>query len=410
MVSKATKIRLGIFIAIGSLLILVFAGAVAGSRLVQKRDIYFIEFQNYSVSGLQVGGPVNYQGIKVGRVEEIKINPKDVTRIVLKISVEAGTPIKADAEAVLALIGITGLKAVEIKGGTNESILLKPKSYIKAGVTMLDDISDRAMSIAEKLDMIAANISDLTSDENRKNIAKILEQTSLLIADTRTNMSSTLASLSMIAKNTANITTDLGRNMDNITNNLTKNMDLISNSTATGIDSVATASKTSIETLTKTLNSELLMITNKLEQSITQITNESSALISDARVQVKTVGEHSDLMVLETTKQIATISANLNRSLDQLNILLDSPEFTKLMVNLTALSGQLAEANLTGMVTELGTTMHRAGILVTNLNRIVVRGQSNMLDMIDNLAEASENLNEFSRQISDTPSILLRGN
>jgi len=61
-------------------------------------------------------------------------------------------------------------------------------------------------------------------------------------------------------------------------------------------------------------------------------------------------------------------------------------------------------------VNDLSSTIQKAGILVSNLNRVVVRGQSNLLDTLDSLAEASDNLNEFSRQLSENPAILLRGN
>jgi len=80
------------------------------------------------------------------------------------------------------------------------------------------------------------------------------------------------------------------------------------------------------------------------------------------------------------------------------------------MQNLSTLSGQLADANLSNMVVELSSTIQKAGILASNLNRVVVRGQSNLLDTLDSLAETSENLSEFSRQIADNPTILLRGN
>ncbi len=410
MVSKATKIRLGIFIAIGSLLIIVFAAAVAGSRLVQKRDVYYIQFENYSVSGLQIGGAVNYQGIKVGRVENIRINPKDVTKIIITISVDAGTPIKQDTEAVLTLVGITGLKSVEIRGGTNESALLPKKSYIKAGVSMFDDISDRAISIAEKIDLIASNLSQLTSSENQKNIANILAQTSLLITDTRENMATTLISLSRIANNTADLTTDLSRNLDKITDNLNKNMDSITQSTTSGIDSLSLSGRKSLESITSSLTKELTVITANLDKQLTQIASQSNSLIEDARLQINTVGGHTDQMVLEATKQITTLSSSLNGSLQQINLLLNSPEFARLMQNLSALSGQLADANLSNMVVELSSTIQKAGILAANLNRVVVRGQNNLLDTLDSLAETSENLSEFSRQIADNPTILLRGN
>ncbi|PKN72255.1 MAG: hypothetical protein CVU50_08200 [Candidatus Cloacimonetes bacterium HGW-Cloacimonetes-3] len=410
MVSKSTKVRLGIFLAVGSLLIIVFAAAVAGSRLVQKRDIYYIQFENYSVSGMQVGGAVNYQGIKVGRVESIKIDPKDVTKITLTVSVEAGTPIKADTEAVLTLVGITGLKAVEIRGGTNESALLKPKSFIKVGVSIFDDISDRAVSIAEKIDLIAANINEMTGEENRKNIATILAQTSLLLQTTRENLSTTLVSFNKIANNTAELTESIGNNLNKLTDNLTKNVDNITLSTTNNIDNLTNETRISLETLTKTLNSELVSITKNLEQSINEVTSSSTSLMQDTQFQVNNIGANTDRMILETTKQIIATSANINSSLDKVNAMLNTPGVDSLMTNLGTLAGKLAQTDLNAMVTELSVTIQKTGTLVSSLNRLVARGQGDILDILDSMAETSDNLKEFSRQISDTPSVLIRGN
>jgi phospholipid/cholesterol/gamma-HCH transport system substrate-binding protein len=410
LISKAVKIRLGIFIAIGSILILVFAGAIAGSRLMERRDIYYIQFENYSVSGMQVGGTVNYQGIKVGRVESIKIDPNDVTKVTLTISVDSGTPIKADCEAILTMVGITGLKAVEIRGGTNESALLKPKSFIKVGVSTFDDITDRALSIAEKIDMIASNINAITNEENQKNIAAILAQTSMLLESTRTNLATTLVSFNRIANNTADLTEGLGKNLDKITDNLTKNVDAIAQSTTNNIDNISNTSQESLVSLTKTLNTELASVTGLLEQSITQITAQSNTIMQDTQMQINTIGEHTDQMILETTKQIVATSANLNRSLDKVNEILQRPGVDSLMINISKLAGKLSETDFDTMVSDLSVTIQKTGTLVSTLHRLVVRGQGDVLDILDSLAETSENLNEFSRQISDNPTILLRGN
>jgi phospholipid/cholesterol/gamma-HCH transport system substrate-binding protein len=377
---------------------------------VQKRDIYYIQFENYSVSGMQVGGAVNYQGIKVGRVESIKIDPKDVTKITLTVSVEAGTPIKADTEAVLTLVGITGLKAVEIRGGTNESALLKPKSFIKVGVSIFDDISDRAVSIAEKIDLIAANINEMTGEENRKNIATILAQTSLLLQTTRENLSTTLVSFNKIANNTAELTESIGNNLNKLTDNLTKNVDNITLSTTNNIDNLTNETRISLETLTKTLNSELVSITKNLEQSINEVTSSSTSLMQDTQFQVNNIGANTDRMILETTKQIIATSANINSSLDKVNAMLNTPGVDSLMTNLGTLAGKLAQTDLNAMVTELSVTIQKTGTLVSSLNRLVARGQGDILDILDSMAETSDNLKEFSRQISDTPSVLIRGN
>ena len=80
------------------------------------------------------------------------------------------------------------------------------------------------------------------------------------------------------------------------------------------------------------------------------------------------------------------------------------------MTNLGTLCGELSRANINEMVSELSTTIHKTGNLVANLNRVVTRGQGDLLEILSTLTETSENLNEFSRQIADTPAILLRGN
>jgi phospholipid/cholesterol/gamma-HCH transport system substrate-binding protein len=386
-------------LAVGSLLILIFAAAVAGNRLTQKWDTYYIVFEDYPVSGLQVGGTVNYQGIKVGRVEEIKIDPEDVLKVRVKINIETGTPIKENTEAVLSLIGITGLKAVEIRGGTNEAKTMKPGSYIKPGSTMIDDISERAISIAEKLDLIAANINDMTNEQNRENIARILQETGQILHDTRSNLSGTLDAISRIANNTADLTEGLSRNIDFISQNLASNMDLVSQSTAESLEMIA-----------ETLNSELIVITQNLNQSISDISEQGEYLLQDTRFHLNNIGTNANTLVLESTEQIVSVSSSINRSLETIDRLLSSDEFISIVQNLDALSAKLAEADVQGMVGNLGTTIQRTGVLINTLNRTVSRSQDDLMETLENLRDATENLNDFSRQISDNPAILLRGN
>ncbi|MCK9557729.1 MAG: MlaD family protein [Candidatus Cloacimonetes bacterium] len=399
MVSKATKVRLGVFLAIGSLLILVFAAAVAGNRLTQKWDTYYIEFVDYPVSGLQVGGTVNYQGIKVGRVEDIKIDPQNVLKVKVTINIEPGTPIKEDTEAVLTLVGITGLKAVEIRGGTNEARTINPGGQIKAGSTMIDDISERAVSIAEKIDLIASNINEITSEQNRENLAKILRETGLILETTSSKLSNTLDSFSRIANNTADLTEDLSKNIDFISQNLAGNIDDISES-AMG----------SLEDIANIVNEELVMITRNLNQNVNDISEQAELLIQDTRFHMNNIGQNTNSLVLESTQQILDVSANINRSLDTINQLLSSDEFVSIVENVDVLSGQLAEANVKDMVVNLGTTIQRTGILINTLNRTVLRSQDDLAETLENLRNATENFNDFSRQISDNPAILLRGN
>jgi len=219
-----------------------------------------------------------------------------------------------------------------------------------------------------------------------------------------------MQSISKIANNTADLTEELSKDLNTVTENLTKNLDAITSSATSNIQNVSETSQASLISVTDNVNQQLEDLTNKLETSLMQLTNDGSALIREANLQVSTVGEHSDQMVLETTREILTISNNINRALDQVNAILYTPGFDSLMTNLGKLSGELAKTDLKGMVTELATTIQKTGTLVSNLNRVVTRGQGDLLEILSTLTETSENLNEFSRQIADTPAILLRGN
>jgi ABC-type transporter Mla subunit MlaD len=55
-------------------------------------------------------------------------------------------------------------------------------------------------------------------------------------------------------------------------------------------------------------------------------------------------------------------------------------------------------------------TVQRTGVLINTLNRTVMRSQDDLMETLENLRDATNNLNDFSRQISDNPAILLRGN
>jgi phospholipid/cholesterol/gamma-HCH transport system substrate-binding protein len=398
MVTKAQKIRLGIFIAIGSVLILVFAGVVAGSKLFQKRDIYYVQYSDVSVNGLQVGGTVNYHGIKVGRVETIKLNPKDVSKVILTISVEAGTPIKADVEATLVPVGITGLKSVELRGGSNQAVLVKPNSYLRTGTSTFDDITGRAVSIAEKIDLIASNISSITNNENQKNIAEILRQTSLLLSDTRENLGGTLKSLSVIAANASEITSSASSNLTKFTDNANANMTLLTTSTVSNIDKISNSATGQMESMGKNLN-----------QSITELNANTNLLLTDTRTQINTVGNRSDQMIIQTTKNIGDIAANINLTLNRINQIVNTAPFDSLIINANTISRKLAAADLVQLVSDLNVTVNKTSSMIANVDRTVSRGRTDLLQTLEDLREAAENLNEFSKQISEDPSVLLKG-
>jgi len=258
---------------------------------------------------------------------------------------------------------------VEIKGGTNEAVTMKPLSFIKAGSTMIDDISDRAASIVDKLELIADNVHELTNQQNRDNIAKILEETGLILTETRENVSTTMQALTRVANNTAVLTDELSQNIESLTENLTENIDDVANVT---IDSV--------KEITESLNKELLTITKSLNTTVDELSDQTIALMDDTRFHLNNIGANANNLVLESTEQIVLLSTNLNSSLDKINSVIHSDEFDSIVNNFNILAGQLSEANLGELATDIGVTIKRTGTLINNLNRTVQRSRDDLAE------------------------------
>ena len=175
MITRAQRIRLGIFVVVSVGLLLSMLVAVVGSSLFTDRDDYQVRYQ-ISVSGLEIGAPVKYNGVRVGRVESISIDPDKVSHSIVTISLQSGTPVKKNAKAVLSIQGITGLKFIELIGGTSEAQTLNPGSRIKAGKSVVDTLTGQAEAISIKAELLINQLLDLTGDGNRALVSDVLER------------------------------------------------------------------------------------------------------------------------------------------------------------------------------------------------------------------------------------------
>jgi len=178
MASKAKKVRLGIFILVSSVLLLILIGFFTAKRLFESTDTYYVGYENVSVSGLEVGTPVKYMGINVGSIADIFIDPDDVNRIIVELSLREGTPVKSDATADIVSMGITGLKTIEIRGGSNDAEFMEEGKFIAQGTSLVEDISGQAEVIAFKVEEVLNNLIDFTQPENMDKVSSAIESVS----------------------------------------------------------------------------------------------------------------------------------------------------------------------------------------------------------------------------------------
>lgn len=190
-VTRAQKLRLGIFLAAGITAMVVGLGVLAGMKLGEKKDSYSVRFSeaSTSLSGLSVGSPVKYSGIRVGSVKSIRIDPKDVSTIVVQLELDGGTPVAENSVASLGSLGITGLKYVELSRGDRDARVRNPGEEIPAGPSLMDELSDQATAIAAKLSVLIERLNSFTTPEMKGKVAGVLDRSDRLLETTEATVS-----------------------------------------------------------------------------------------------------------------------------------------------------------------------------------------------------------------------------
>lgn len=174
-ITAAQKMRLGVFVIIGMVILAAFIAIPLGMKFTQRTKSYFTLFQGETLYGLDVGAKVRYNGMSIGIVEKISYLPEDLTKMKVEISVPDKFPIKVDMYATTGTVGITGLKYIEISGGSNGSPLLKAGSEITNRASMFASIGSKAEELADKVDVLLSHLNVLTHPDSLSSIKTIMD-------------------------------------------------------------------------------------------------------------------------------------------------------------------------------------------------------------------------------------------
>lgn len=188
MTDKRKQIQVGVFalVALGlaGLVLVVFGGL----RFWQHRDHYLVVLDD-TVIGLTEGAQVYRNGIQVGTVDKITLAPDDLSRVRVEIAIAEGTPIHTDTQAFLSLAGITGLKVIDLKGGTLTAPLVPPGGQIAQGQGTLDKLQAKAEMLADETGRIMRRADEIVDGANRvmANLTEVTDprQLGAIVASTR---------------------------------------------------------------------------------------------------------------------------------------------------------------------------------------------------------------------------------
>jgi phospholipid/cholesterol/gamma-HCH transport system substrate-binding protein len=167
--TRRDLIRVGLFVVAAGTVLVGGLLWIAGSRFLRPVDRYVVLFRQ-SVSGLAPGANVEYQGVVVGRVRDIRLTGDVPPNVAVDIDVEPGTPVRTDTEAELLGSIVTGIKFIELRGGTAAAPPLRAGGTIPGGVASLEQFRDRLAEIADHAVVILRRLDKevLTPANTRK--------------------------------------------------------------------------------------------------------------------------------------------------------------------------------------------------------------------------------------------------
>ncbi len=221
METRANHVLIGLFTLVVLTLLVGFAlwaAKFASDSSWNEYDVVFSE----AVTGLGIGGTVQFNGISVGEVRNLEIDPTDPNKVLVRVRIKSGTPIKVDTEAKLAFVGLTGITQIQLKSYNAKSPALLPSEStpvprIYAKESALSKLFSSTDDITTTATNVMLRLNQAFSDENIKSISKTLDNLEkisssvaaerqdigAIIRDTRAaiaKLDSTLASTDSIAK------------------------------------------------------------------------------------------------------------------------------------------------------------------------------------------------------------------
>ena len=176
METRANYVLIGAFALAGFLGLLVFLLVFARIELDRQFDYYEVNFT--SVGGLSRASEVRFAGLPVGQVVDVRLAPERDGSVLVRLEIAGEVPVRADSEATIEMMGVTGVSYVGISAGSAEAPLLDPSDsipQIRAGRSVLQTLTEDAPEILAEALTLVRQVSELFDASNQQKVQNILD-------------------------------------------------------------------------------------------------------------------------------------------------------------------------------------------------------------------------------------------
>ena len=166
MYDRAYAVATGVFLVAAVVALLATAYWLTGTDPDRRP---YVVVSPYSVAGLSVGSEVLYRGVPAGRVEEIRIDPRDPAQVLIRIAVEPQVPVLRSTFARLHQRGLTGVAQVELEHDEALEALATTAEHparIPMAPGLIQQATDLGTQTLEILNTVADTVEQILNEES----------------------------------------------------------------------------------------------------------------------------------------------------------------------------------------------------------------------------------------------------
>jgi len=140
------------------------------------------------------------------------------------------------------------------------------------------------------------------------------------------------------------------------------------------------------------------------------------------RDKLENILENIDIMIKENRQPATNILTNIDsttfylvqlieqtkKTAEKLNDILYSERFENILVNTETFSRQISESDIQQLIIDFRKAVNQANDTLLHFDLTLLKSRQDFLQSLETLKETMDYLNEFARQISENPSLLLR--
>ena len=181
--------------------------------LVLYKGFYRVDYKtyliktSYSINGLEIGSPVKYKGVPVGKVKKIEVNWEKPSEVLVFVDIDSRLKVDEKIYATLGLQGITGLAYISLEESRKPLPSEKVGEYavIPFKLSTFQEISDFIPNMLGEIHKLTQDLRNLINSLDVSTFNNVLRTTEKTLKDINRNIDTITQKLSQLSQNLSSL-------------------------------------------------------------------------------------------------------------------------------------------------------------------------------------------------------------